>query len=249
MLFCCRSLKIGFCCSLEWEQDETCCKCILVLVICNRIPNILRVQVLNSAPNLKCYLRESLKTFRFRTSKVLGHLNHLRIWISEFGLRVLWSRANNQGLRLKNWRQKSVVHRCSSSLLLESWAAATYLSPGWYSSCRSVRDPCPLWQPFEVQLCSQFVLATIPLFCWDLSGNPAPRGESTVTSHSACNKTTHSCLGLLVEKRQVVNLCVLNQDLDLEIYFLCGNETWIKEEHGEKTLRGVLNLFGLKWRF
>lgn len=96
---------------------------------------------------------------------------------------------------------------------------------------------CPLWQPFEAQFFSQFVpLATIPLFYYDLSGNSGPRGESTVRFHSVCSKPTHTYLGLLVEKGQVFNLCVLSQDLNLENYFLCGNETWIKEEHGGKTL-------------
>lgn len=126
-------------------------------------------------------------------------------------LLVLWSRENNLGLRLKAWRQKSVVHNCISSLLLESWGAARYQSPGWIF-CRNVRGPsmsimATSWGAFLLSVCSSCNSPTLLLwFEWQLSPK---KGINLLLDFSICNKTTQTCFGILVEKGQVLNLYVL----------------------------------------
>lgn len=201
---------------------------------------MLPIPVLNSALNLKCSLGPHL-IHSGSDSQKFRQLTFENLGLRE-SLVVFWRHENNHtwGLRLKSALQTKV---CRSSLsllksLLESWGAARYLYTCWYSSCRNVRDPCTLWKLFEVHSCSQCVpLAMVPLFHWDLSGNSAPRGEPAIIFHSSCNKTTHTCPRLVVEKGQVVILCVLSQDLwltkllplqerDLEQNRTCWKSPW-----------------------
>lgn len=134
-------------------------------------------------------------------------------------LPIFWNHENNHtgGLRYERWTKVCSSSLCLLQLLLESWGEAGYFAVADTPLAEMLGTSVHYGSLLGAFLLRKFLLQQ-SLSYIEIWVATQPQ-EGNLIFHSACNKTTHTCPGLVIEKRQVVILCVLSQDLWLTRLF------------------------------